>query len=395
MSYSLYLWHWSILAISRWTVGIQWSFAPLQIGTILGLGALSYLLVERPLRHAEWSTSKLMTIRFGMIAALCSAGLIFIILKSGIRDMLYTGTPVQLAAKGLESLKDDKWRAGKLEWQVMPCILSSNDEVGKRINFEECTLKEVTRSKPHFLVIGNSYDVAEFEMYAALNEGEIGSVTVTSSWGASPVPEIPNNTSWAEANAYYWNTVVPTLMSRLGSGDVLIMINDLYDLAPPSMTKESENHLALLKTGLDRLANGLRQKGVQIVFQSAISFTREAQCTPDTAKVQWFSVQGRTPCVYYSKVYSINRMRPLNESLQSVQTKNPNFHVLNLFPVFCPGDVCKLYNSQGVFLYRDAFMHPSVEANYLARPIFLDVIKRATTTSRLNWVGIKGVDAAP
>jgi len=57
--------------------------------------------------------------------------------------------------------------------------------------------------------------------------------------------------------------------------------------------------------------------------------------------------------------------------------------------------VCKVYNGQGVFLYRDLSMHPSVEANYLARPIFLDVVKRAMTTSRPSWFGIKGVDAAP
>jgi len=57
--------------------------------------------------------------------------------------------------------------------------------------------------------------------------------------------------------------------------------------------------------------------------------------------------------------------------------------------------VCKVYNGQGVFLYRDLSMHPSVEANYLARPIFLDVVKRAMATSRLDWFGIKGVDVAP
>ena len=52
MSYSLYLWHWSVLSISRWTWGVNPLTAPLQIAAILALGALSYTLVERPLRRS-------------------------------------------------------------------------------------------------------------------------------------------------------------------------------------------------------------------------------------------------------------------------------------------------------------------------------------------------------
>jgi hypothetical protein len=60
-----------------------------------------------------------------------------------------------------------------------------------------------------------------------------------------------------------------------------------------------------------------------------------------------------------------------------VQAANPNFHVLDLLSVFCPEDVCKFYNNRGVFLYRDEYSHPSIEADYLSRPIFLDVVKKA------------------
>ena len=34
MSYSLYLWHWGILSISRWTIGIHWWSIPFQAGII-------------------------------------------------------------------------------------------------------------------------------------------------------------------------------------------------------------------------------------------------------------------------------------------------------------------------------------------------------------------------
>lgn len=379
MSYSLYLWHWSVLAISRWTVGVHWWLAPLQIGAILSLAALSYFLVERPLRRSMWSRSELKTIGLGMIGVLCSASVILVIAKSRQGGMLYTGAPAQLAAKGIESLMNDKWYAGKLEWRANPCILSSNKEVGKEINFDECTLKMATSSRPHFVVIGNSYSAAEFEMYAALNEGGLGTVTATSAWGASPVPEIPNNSPWSKANAYYWSGVVPTLMSHLSFGDVLIMINSLSPLAPASTTKETENHLVLLEAGLNRLASELRRKGVQIIFQAANPPIEE--CSPDKAKAQWFNLQDHPSCTYYSKVYSIKRTKRLNEVLEAVEIINPNFHVLDLFSVFCPEEICKFYNSQGVFLYRDEYSHASIEANYLSRPIFLGIVNRAMAAS--------------
>jgi len=44
MSYSLYLWHWSVLSISHWTIGVDPFTAPFQLGAILALGASSYFL---------------------------------------------------------------------------------------------------------------------------------------------------------------------------------------------------------------------------------------------------------------------------------------------------------------------------------------------------------------
>ena len=54
ISYSLYLWHWGILSISRWTIGIHWWTVPFQIGLILSLAITSYKYIEKPLRTKNW-----------------------------------------------------------------------------------------------------------------------------------------------------------------------------------------------------------------------------------------------------------------------------------------------------------------------------------------------------
>jgi peptidoglycan/LPS O-acetylase OafA/YrhL len=384
ISYSLYLWHWSVLVIARWTVGVDWATAPFLLAATMGLATASYVLIERPLRRAKWSSSDAVSIGYGLSAAALTAGSI-VVVQTALSRALYTGTPAPLAAKGMTTLIDDKWQAGVLEWRPRDCVMTSNDDVGKTIDVDRCTLRGTQKpaSTRRFLVIGNSFSTAEFEMYSVLAEDGLGSVTATSSWGGPAVRELLKESSpWFKAHAYYWDSVIPALFAHLERGDFVIMINDLFELTPVT---PSPADLALLRTGLQRIAGDLQRKGVQIIFQSQNPFMREAGCTPDMAKRQWFNaVNAVSLCKYYSKSQSIERIRPLSDVLEEIGNTNPNFHVLDLFPVLCPGDVCRLYNEQGVFLYRDQVSHPSIEANYLARPLILSAVNGAIASLQRN-----------
>jgi peptidoglycan/LPS O-acetylase OafA/YrhL len=68
ISYSLYLWHWGVLSLSHWTIGVQWWTAPFQITLMLLLASISYWYVELPLRHAEWSGYRLSAIGYRLSA---------------------------------------------------------------------------------------------------------------------------------------------------------------------------------------------------------------------------------------------------------------------------------------------------------------------------------------
>jgi peptidoglycan/LPS O-acetylase OafA/YrhL len=383
MSYSLYLWHWSVLAIAHWTVGIHWFTAPFLLAAIIVLAASSFVFVERPLRRVKWSISTLGAAGYGLTAVAFVAGL-FLVLQTALNGAFYAGPAVSMEARGVASLREDKFFGGVLQWRADDCILASNNDVGKEINADKCTLngpQNPTFSR-RFLVIGNSFSAAEYEMYAALADRGLGSVIATSTWGASPVPDLPNNSPWKDVNAYYWESVIPALIPRLGRGDVLIMINDLTPTMMDFAEGWAPERLAQLKKGLQRLADDLRPKGVQIIFQSQNPFMREARCVPEVAMSQWHWAGALSPCHYYSRSASIQRIRPLSDILEDVQRAYPNFHVLDLFPVMCPGNVCRFDDDQGTLLYRDEFSHPSVEANHLARPVLLSVVNSAVTPLR-------------
>jgi len=373
MSYSLYLWHWSVIGISRWTIGINLWTAPLQLGIIIALSGATYLYVERPLRHLEWSPKRLITIGYGAIAIFVASSCI-LALQFPLRGKFYTGEPADLTQAGVASLVNDRWSNGRVIWPAQECVLVSNNDVSKTISWDRCTFGVRDPSKRKFLVIGNSFSAAEFEMYAVLAERNLGSVTATSSWGASPVPEIPNRGPWSKANDYYWSHVVPTLIENLRAGDVLIMINGIAGVAPQFQHAGSEKLLKQLEAGLSRIALKMRQNGISVIFETGHPFMQEAQCTPNMAKQQWFHFVEPTNCTYYTRTETLARRAPLDDVLSRIRKDHRNFYVLDLMPVLCATNVCKMFNDEGTFLYRDEWSHMSAEANLLARKPFLSVV---------------------
>jgi len=76
ISYSLYLWHWTVLSISRWTTGIYWWSVPIQIALMTSLSIASYSLIEKPFRKdLPWSKLGLAT-RMALVYATATVSLI-------------------------------------------------------------------------------------------------------------------------------------------------------------------------------------------------------------------------------------------------------------------------------------------------------------------------------
>ncbi len=87
ISYSLYLWHWGILALSRQSIGIYWWTIPFQILLILLLSHLSYKYIERPFIEKSWPINKI------IFSGLISITLIvsFIVFLGSNRKFIYAG----------------------------------------------------------------------------------------------------------------------------------------------------------------------------------------------------------------------------------------------------------------------------------------------------------------
>ena len=372
ISYSLYLWHWGVLSLSRWTIGIHWWSVPFQIALILLLSIASYRYVETPLRRSDWSAARWKSIGYGMGASTTTAFLIFSLAKMPNLS-LYTGRITSLAAVGVNSLTNTySLKQVNSLWKGKKCVLSDNSQVGKKILVEDCTLGNFSNAKKRIMVFGNSFSAAFTQAFDDLVVLDGYSVTISSSWGASPVKEIPNNDTWDKANYYYWDSVVPSLINRLRPGDWVFLINDMAEFSPKYRTSETNKMLKQLESGLEALSDNLSSKGVRLAILHGNPFAREANCQPVIASKQWFHIFGG-PCQLPSRSESLLRRDNLNKVLVSLEAEG-KLRIIDIFDIFCPEDQCTYNATNGQILYRDEFSHPSVEGVRLSSPIIRKVL---------------------
>jgi peptidoglycan/LPS O-acetylase OafA/YrhL len=152
ISYSLYLWHWTVLSISCWTIGIYWWSVPIQIALITLLAFASYRLVEVPIRRRGLHPKRSLNIFSGAIAVFASA--VFLQVVSIYHDYLYSGPPE----------RGDQFFSERDRWNHQLCVSDRrSDALPTFLDFSECYLGTGKRPSSRNLVptifwYGNSFN---------------------------------------------------------------------------------------------------------------------------------------------------------------------------------------------------------------------------------------------
>lgn len=248
ISYSLYLYHWLVICISRWTIGIQWWSIPFQLLLIFSLSLLSFKYIETPFRNKIGKNLK----RFNyFISSFVTTLASLLVVQSLIfftrwSQMLFIP---QYFVNNFTS-----------KWGEIKCF----DILDKRI---KCTNLSHSSSKKRIIVIGDSHAQQYFFMLdkALSNNFNVGYYANTSAfkylWGeeASPSPELVS------------------MLEYVNPGDVIVisfvqyLMNSEFGIDTPTHLSLNQpvpqtNRISRSQKNLSNLINVIHQKGGKVLI---------------------------------------------------------------------------------------------------------------------------------
>ena len=239
LSYSLYLWHWAIISISRWSIGMSWSSTILQSLLIVIAYMASYHYIETPLRYAEWSPYRWRTIGYGLGAP--TVATLSTLLIGNWHEPLFLGK-----FKGKSFIYVQKH---------MECEMLSPNVVG---NWKICLQRE--SNQPHIFILGDSHasNLVPSLKAAGAKHG-YPSVRYLSN---ALKGRYSSYTSGNRDAAYFWenSATYKKFASSLKSGDLVVY----------SRAFTPSDDLDTIQAHIQLLTGSIKQSGARLLLVDAI-----------------------------------------------------------------------------------------------------------------------------
>ena len=384
ISYSLYLWHWSVLSISRWTIGIHWWSVPFQVALMLGLAIASYRWIETPLRKCNWFGKRWKSLVVG--------GGVLVIVSGGLFAL---GKPL----KGKFFLGSSK-PLNTILPAAKPSITRENcmDHESFSIAMSNCWINRQVLSGPRIFFIGDSHNEA-MTAAAEVVAGTLGNPVFMHSRRGTPFPtsEIEYHsygTSDRKKSTEIQRELEKYLLSSIREGDFVFLSlrypyyfgrdgfsNNEADFTYYSSINNAQisrsRFFQLWQDEVSSFASKISEMGGTLVLNTPTpEWKNYVEVVENCMKAYWFSALGQARCTVrkgeIEKEYS-----QINSFLLHLSRDNYNVKILDTFSVVCPDKLLCHYRDHWQEYYRDVD-HLSNYASRKIAPQMLSIIRESS-----------------
>jgi peptidoglycan/LPS O-acetylase OafA/YrhL len=375
-SYSLYLWHWPIYVILRWTIGLH--TLPVQIAAVAGsfaLATLSYRYVETPLRHQVRMERWHPLFRITFFVAFTLAGWWSV-------QHLFTHPDRYSLSTVTRNATD--WYAGVRMPDVDPSARACQVElqhhaIGGGMEFRYVPRKCRDLSPAGMMhVLGDSHAVAYLPMFDQFSAETGRTVSVYVFAGCAFIDfRAPMMGRSAGCDAFT-NAIVQRVLETAGAGDLVFLPSlriDRFGDQWASLDRDvfqimyNPAALKLRKAAMDDAKHWLQpfaDKNLRVVFEAPKPIFK----APPFRCADWFN--RRNPICVGANEHprvEVERLRqPIVESMRDLARTFSNVSIWDPFPLLCPADICSAFmDGRPLFFDGD---HPSAYGNALLYPRF-------------------------
>ena len=361
ISFSLYLWHWTVLSISRWTIGIHWWSVPVQVGLMFLLAEASYKWVETPLRRRIWFRNRGLTLLGGVSATLLTACILLIIGKSE-NNFVFVGDK-----KILNQKFEDRFKTGVV---TIDKCLNSIDPLKSHSHCVEKNKNE--KFQRTIWLVGDSHAFTllnGIRELAKRNKSDLRVIARRATAFPQPVNFIKKRIKNIEEDSKsigFMNEARDIILKEVKSGDMLIISLRFPFHFGPDTYEYKENEFIYQNSKneqisgykqkyfenwlveLEKLTRTLRSRKTDVVVLGPVPEWNSAQilCSP-----QWFRLP-ISDCMS-PKSEQKRHNQKTTSSLFKLSQRQSNFWYVDLINKICGGTVCGLTDHEGNVLYFD------------------------------------------
>jgi len=350
ISYSLYLWHWGVLSISRWTIGIHWWSIPFQVALMLVLAIASYRYIEIPFRKDSWFGERFNIMHFGGVVILAIASSL-IALGKPLKGLLYLGERTEIVQPKNNAFK----KCFKNISKNTICYLVDN------------------KSQKTLWILGDSH---AFVLTLGGEEVAYSLGVNLKLYAASGMSFPPIDSYRKVANKKYlqalddFKLIEKELHKQIKIGDVILLSMRMplhfggiyYDqtsnfrfVKKDGSFVSQENYFDEWILSVVKLANIAQKKGAKIIIQTPTP-EWEKELNKLCSKKEWFQLPQKTNCQIKSKFFIDEKTglyRHIFKKINQLSISHENIYLFDTYKVVCPKSICN-FMIDDVDIYLDS-----------------------------------------